>query len=646
MKKINITATLLLSGAMLLTTSCNDVLNTKPFTSFDEETVWASEETANAFIVNTYADILNYYAADNVTAQWECRTPNGAQCDQVGSAIDNYATELSLNNSVNMGFNRFDKLRACNMIIEKAQASANLSIETKKRMIAEGHFLRGLLFFDQTRKMGRFVPITKVLTVEDKDDFRTPVTETVAESYEYVMDDLDIACTDLPETSKAGRANRYAALLIRSRAALQAYAYTKNEKYIDIAVNSANEVIAKGNFTLTTEYGSMFNEESPENAEIIMARYYLAERSAVWDFAEMVGIIPNIDADNVKISQGTPLKDENGQTFESWATMFPTQDMIDQYLAIDEKTGEAKPWYETSQYLENVHILDPTTMTKEGQLDSYTRTNGEERNFPTAADLVTGRTDYPLFKHYAKVKTDCSRNITDIIYSNRDKRMDHTIVRDQTIWQNEFVEMNLGGNLSQGVRSKTDGGWYTTTTGYYWRKSVYTLSPRAVVNAKTDYHYVIARLGEAYLNLAEGYLLKKDVENAVKALNVTRTTHGELPASTAVTEADAWKDYIRERRVEMAFEGGDIYYSYLRWGKYGGYANYGRTEGAVIEDLNRPVYKIEISRDRKSFCVGQLTLLNSWNRNFTTRRYLFPIPQSELDTRAAYGIIDRQNEGW
>lgn len=646
MKKINISTALLLSGAMLLTSSCSDVLDTKPFTSFSEEKVWQAEETADAFVLNTYANVLTYYTSENVTAQWESRTPNGALCDQVGSAIDNYATELGLNSSENLGFNRFDKLRACNMIIEKVQASAGISSEAKKKISAEGHLLRGLLFFDQTRKMGRFVPITKVLTVNDKDDFRTPITETVGDSYKYVMADLDIACANLPETSAPGRANRYAALLIRSRAALQAYAYTKDAKYLDVAINSAKEVIESGKFTLSKDYGSMFNEKSPKDAEIILGRYYLAEKSSLWDFPEMVNTIPNIDADNVNISMGTPLKNQNGQTFEGWATMFPTQDMIDQYLAIDEQTGEAKPWYETSQYKENVEVIDPKTMTKEGQLDSYTRTNGEKRNFPTAADLNTGRTDYPLFKHYGKIKASSTKNITDIIYSNRDKRMDHTIVRDQATWQNELVEMNLGGNLSQGVRSKTDGGWYTTTTGYYWKKSTYTLFPRAVVNAKTDYHYVIARLGEAYMNLAEAYLLKKDVANAVQAFNVTRTIHGGLPASTSTTEADAWKDYIRERRVEMAYEGGDIYYSYLRWGKYGGYANYGRTAGAVIEDLNSPVYKIEISRNRKSFCVGQLTLLNSWNRNFTTKRYLFPIPQSEIDTRTAYGIIDKQNEGW
>ena len=90
----------------------------------------------------------------------------------------------------------------------------------------------------------------------------------------------------------------------------------------------------------------------------------------------------------------------------------------------------------------------------------------------------------------------------------------------------------------------------------------------------------------------------------------------------------------------------DTYFSYLRWGKYGGYANYGRMPGDVIKDLDRPVYKICISQDRKKYFIGHVPLNNAWNRNFTTRRYLFPIPQGEIDTRSIYGIKDTQNEGW
>jgi hypothetical protein len=96
----------------------------------------------------------------------------------------------------------------------------------------------------------------------------------------------------------------------------------------------------------------------------------------------------------------------------------------------------------------------------------------------------------------------------------------------------------------------------------------------------------------------------------------------------------------------MCHEGGDIYYSYLRWGKYGGAANHNREAGGIIYDFDIPVYKMQMDRARTQVLIGQVTLLNSAARTFSTRRYLFPISQSFLDTRKNYGIIDEQNEGW
>lgn len=642
MKKIY-TGIFCMGLALAGTVSSCDVMDTEPFESYSEDLVWGSYDTAKAFVMQTYNNTIANFSGNS--AGWEVLTPNGAYCDQVGNSINTVATETGIDAYTDYGFGRFGEQRRCNMIIEKV-ANSNLSAEQKKELIAEGHFLRGVLYFDMTRKMGRFVPITKVLSTDDTEAFHTPLTESVAKSYELVMADLNKAVADLPETSETGRANRYVALAIRSRAALQAYAYTKDEQYLDLAISSANEVINSGKYSLTENYGGMFNEESPEDAEIIMGRYYLDTDATVGSFNEMINVMPNLPLDEIikGSADGTTTFDEQ-KTFDGWGSYWPTQDLVDQYLVIDEKTGEAKPWYESSQIKDNVQFLS-TSGLSQGAIETFTRFDGEKRHIPTAVDLISGRDDYPLFTYNLKVNEGCTRDISDLMYSNRDKRMDATIVRDKTEWQKEYIETNMGGSASQGIRSKEEGGWYTTTTGYYWRKYTVLVDPRVYYMNKINFHYVIARLGEMYMNLAEAYLLKGDVSNAVTALNATRTKHGGLPGSKAATLEEAWKDYMRERRVEMAYEEADIYFSYLRWGKYGSYSNYGRNAGDVIKDLNAPVYKISISSDRKSACIGQLTLLNSWNRKFTPKRYLFPIPQGQIDTRTAAGIIDKQNEGW
>ncbi|MDO5664406.1 MAG: RagB/SusD family nutrient uptake outer membrane protein [Bacteroidia bacterium] len=643
MKKYIIYSLTFIFGAFLFV-SCEDVMDTKPKASFDEEAVWSTEASANAFAVGVYNGAIGYLYGGG--ANWESATPNGSQVSQVGEGINHLATELGLSAKANYGFNRFARLRACNLLIQKATES-KLPEQVKRQLIAEGKFLRGCIFFDQTRKMGRFVPIMEVLNPEDSLKFKVNATKSVVESYELIMKDLTDAAYGMPATSSSGRANKYAAHLIRSRAALQAYAYTTNKSYLDTCIVSANAVIQSGKYALTTNYGSLFNHESPTNNEIILAKYFLAEDFNVSHADEMQRVFANVNADDNNISLAEPrLKYPNGKFFHGWSIYWPTQDLVDQYLVTDETTQEALPWDQTSQFKNNVDKLNPNSITTVGAIDSYKRTNGESRSIPSTQDLKTGRTDYPLFREHLKIKSGSTKNISDVMYKNRDKRFYATILHDNSTFFGEHLTMNLNGNFAQGVRDKEDGGWYVTATNYYWRKGIYENISLASADTKTNYHYVIARLGEAYLNLAEAQLLKGNISDAVKALNETRVKHGGLAPSSATTEAKAWEDYLRERRVEMAEENGDIYFSYLRWGKYGGYANYGSTPGEVIKDLNRPVYKIQISRDRMQALIGQLTLLDSWNRNFTTRRYLFPIPQSELDKRAIYGIYDEQNSGW
>ena len=633
-------------------TSCIDTMDTHPTTVFDAETVWGSKATVEGFVYATYSSVINNgYAGSGQSVGWEARTPNSVRCSQVGEGIDGMATELGVSSGTDYGCNRFSLLRKANMIIHNVQASSTLSEAEKNELSAHGYLMRGMIFFDQARKMGRFVPVQEVFDVENPDRVNIPMTKTVAEGYDIIINDLQKAADYLPTSNMPGLPTRYAAGVLLSRAALQAYAYTNESKYLDIAIEYATDVINNSGVSLATNLApskSLWNETDLYNPEILWAYYREKENTNVQSFEELMRTYPNISTDNVKNSQSpTALKQANGQTFEGWAIYFPTQDLADQFLVTDEATGEALPWYETSQYTSNVNVLDPTTITEAGQVDQYSQLNGDLRRIPTPQDFNQTKDGYPVFQRYHQLKEGAARDLSDLMYQGRDKRFYTTMVYDKCTWMNENIELNLGGNMSMGVRDKEDGGWYNTTTGYYWRKSnIENPEPRAYYNSKVALHFNITRLGEAYMNLAEAQLLKKNIPAAVEALNATRVAHGGLKPSTATTEEQAWADYIRERNCEMTNETGDIYFSYLRWGKYGGYANHGRAAGEVIADLDRPAYKIQISRDRTQLIVSQVTLLNSAQRAFSTRRYLLPIHQGFLNTREAYGMNDAQNEGW
>lgn len=633
--------------------SCIDTMDTKPASSFTGEVIWGSKSTVEAFINSIYDGVITgaSYAGSGSSIAWESRTPNSVKASQVGEGIDDFATELGISTGNDYGVNFSGSLRKCNLVIKNVEENQTLSEADKASLIAQAKFLRGMIFFNQARKIGRFVPITMALDTENPEAANIPMTKTVAESYEYVIADLKAGVEGFPTTNSTGLPTRWAAQVFLSRAALQAYAYTNDASYLDIAINAASDVINNSGISLATGLEpnkSLWNETDLYNPEILWAYYRNKENTNVSSFEELMRTYPNISTDNVLNSQSPEaLKQANGQTFEGWAIYFPTQDLVDQFLVTDEATGEALPWYETSQYVNNVNFLDPNSVTEPGQVDQYNQNSGDARRIPSPQDLTQTKDGYGTFLRYHQLKDGSARDLSDLMYQGRDKRFYTSVVYDKSTWMNESITTNLGGNLSQGVRDREDGGWYNTVTGYYWRKSnIENPEPRAYHASKVALHFNLARLGEAYMNLAEAQLLKKNIPAAVEALNATRVAHGGLAPSTATTEEEAWADYIRERNCEMCNEGGDIYFSYLRWGKYGGYANHGRTPGGIIADLDRPAYKIQISRDRTKLLIGQVTLLNSANRNFTERRYILPIAQSFLNTRAAFGLDANQNEGW
>ena len=175
----------------LAMTSCQDTLDTHPTEIYDEAVVWGSRNTAQAFINNTLNNVITQcgYAGGGSCIDWEAKTPNAMRCSQVGEGIDNFANELGINNNSDFGANRFALLRQCNLIFKNLGASTAISEADKKPLLAQAHLLRGMIFFDQAKKMGRFVPVTQVFDAKDSSAVKLPMTKDIAESYKYVISD-------------------------------------------------------------------------------------------------------------------------------------------------------------------------------------------------------------------------------------------------------------------------------------------------------------------------------------------------------------------------------------------------------------------------------------------------------------------------
>lgn len=583
---------------------CNDFLDTKPSESYSEELVWSSRSTAEAFILQTYNDVIPKYT-DFKTE--DCLTTNSVYVYQ-GSP--NAVREL-VDRGWDFGFGDFGTVRRCNLIIEKVAASP-IDEKSKTELIAEGKMLRAMTYYYQAKHTGRVIWVDRVLTEED--DFNLKLTSTIKESYDYILKDLDDAIAGLPTESKAGRLNKNAALALKSEVCLTAAAYTGEKALFQQAIDAVDAIQG---YTLDSNYEGMFNQDGAYSSpEIILARYRSKDNNTCGNTL-MQEMIPNQNNDAIKLFGCSPVM-KTDFIFECWMSHAPSQNLVDNYLVIDRLTNQAVPWNESTQFKNSVNEV-PVSDVADMAYDPK--------------ELVNGK---------GYVSKDGTK-LNELVYGDRDKRFYATIVYDSCLFYGETITMCQKGNLNRCSRVGNPGTSHMPLTNYMWRKSIYNVSPRPFVDVLTDYHYVVFRLGRVLMNKAEALLCQGKWQEAMNVINKTREVHGGLPASTATNLAEAWIDYKRERNVELPLEG-DYYWSLLRWGKYGQEANHGLAPTSVIPELNCPATFSEISKDRQRMFVGQVQFTND-QREFRTRRYLFPIPQGVINANPALSDAD-QNPEW
>ena len=455
-----------LLGGMLTLQSCEHFLDTKPTETYSEELVWGSRSTADAFVLRTYPDILGLYhdfwGDDQITLNTILRQ----SCP--GEARD------LINREHDFGFNKFSIIRRCNLIIEQASASTALSDLDKKELVAEGKMLRAMIYYYQAKHCGRVIWVDRVLQVDD--EFNLPLTESIDRTYDLILSDLDDAIAGLPEEYPAGRANANAARALKSEVCLTAAAYTTDAtRKKTLWEQAVVAVDAIQGYSLDANYGGMFNQEnSYSSTEIILARYFSKENTNGGD-TYMQTVIPNQGNDNLKKLGRGPLFKKDW-VFECWLEHSPSQNLVDDYLVIDQLTNEAKKWNTTSQFVNNTNVIS----------------NDAVRDLAVNADEL----DEHSLAYETKDKGRDTR-INDFMYTHRDKRFYATIVYQGVTYFNTVMELNENAQndyaYGKNVGSKT---------GYYSRKAIdESLSVTDCQKSGTD--YIDIRLAEVMLNYAE-----------------------------------------------------------------------------------------------------------------------------------------------
>lgn len=517
---------LLLTLLILVSTSCqDDFLNQPPLDRITESDVWSDRDLMDTYIFKIYDNMPWDYLQDfGGGAGW------GAHRDALTDLAMSTYSWTPANNSIRPGnwgtstnywpldwwgyFNLW-KINYALENIDKLGEDILSSTERDSRL-GELYFMRAFSYFAMAKRYGG-VPI--ILEAQDPnttpEDEYFPSRNTEQEVYDQVLADVQKAFDLLPDrwTAQKGRAGKWAAKALESRAALYAGSIAKYgtvdldglvgipsstaNDYFQISLEASEELIDKSGHTLFNKYPDpsenyyrLFVDET-EDETIFMKIWLPFEKGHSYDL------------------RNTPYS----YRVDWGSSMSPSKQLMDSYEMLN--TGLLPA--------ENGSGYDP--------------------NNP---------------------------------FENRDPRFKGTLLTNNDLFQGSGIETwyaterngQIDTNTGTGI-GKDGMGIHpdATKTGAYVRKYLADApTPLLIQQYYSGQDCILFRLGEVYLNAAEAAYELGMEERAKDYIEPVRTRAGLTQNLRLESYSGTQlRDRIRnERKIEMAFED-QRYWDVRRW---------------------------------------------------------------------------------
>lgn len=195
-------------------------------------------------------------------------------------------------------------------------------------------------------------------------------------------------------------------------------------------------------------------------------------------------------------------------------------------------------------------------------------------------------------------------------YTNRDSRLDNSVLRNGSSWKGVTVETFEGGNANKATNGDR------TKTGYGLKKFIdekYVSADAVYQGADNDWIYM--RYAEILLMYAEAQNEAVGPEGTgLAAINKVRARAGQ-PDLTLMSQSQMREKIRNERRVELAFEE-HRFFDVRRW-------KLGSTY------FNQPVKRVKIVKNADGSFTYTDEVLE--NRQYKENYNFLPIPQIELE---------------
>jgi hypothetical protein len=396
-------------------------------------------------------------------------------------------------------------VRNTNDFMDRVSASTALDAAFKKQRIAEVRFIRAFAYFTMVKRYGGIPLITETTQLGDSKEVLFPKRDKEEDVYNFILSECDAIAADLPETYAAtdyGRPTKYAALALKSRAAMYAAS------------------IAQWG---TVQLNGVVGIPAAKTQSLWQASYNASK--AIMD-AGMFQLFNKYPADKAKNYQSIWLEERNEETI--FAKQFTGLGGVGGNWDVMQAPRRWNPIGEgqaTVPYLETI--------------DEYENIDG-----------TPGKLDREEIK--TKLYT------MDELWGKKDPRFHASIYTQESPWFGESLQFYRGILNENGILVTTGAvggkpviGIDNRGQGRPWGVKKF-LNPELRLtrwNEVGDTDWILFRYGEILLNFAEAaFELGKPAE-ALDAVNQIRIRAG-IPMLLDIT-----RDAIRhERKVELKFE--------------------------------------------------------------------------------------------
>ena len=514
--------------------SC-DYLDVPPINIIQDDAIFNSESGITSYMTTLYYDLpiedFRYTQQGfNVSGKGQGRLPNVS-----GEAMCSTSDDIStIGDGTWWGCWDYGKIRRVNYFLKNFPAYKSNFQNTvlADAWMGEAHFIRAYCYFAMVKRYGG-VPILREPQeyVGDIESLKVP-RDTEKACYDFIAEDLDEAFRLLPDNEEIlgkGRATKYAALALKSRAMLYAGSIARYgtvdlnglvgidkalaNDYFELAYKAVKELEKSKRFSLYRKnsdkeknFAELFlAEDSPEN---IFCKYFQRNVNAHgWD----VYFVPY---------------QYRGNGFSS--NMNPTLEFVEMF---EHKDGTPANFAERAK---NTYFDDPSEL------------------FQNMDARFGGSIIYPnaIFKG-----EPCSIQ-KGLIIEDGSKKENATNYEEAVYTAND-------GQVYHIVGKSGSGNYSGNMTGFFMRKYLNENMPQSeVIENYSEQHWIVFRYAEALLNGAEAAVeMGQHLDDALLWINDIRSRADIKQLSLS----DLTVDKVRhERRIELAFEN-HTYWDLRRW---------------------------------------------------------------------------------